>query len=45
MFGSVDLRLIDSMNRTTLANMAINPAPCGRWTLRHKAAQRRLFLR
>lgn len=26
-------------------NMAINPAPFGRWTLRRGAAQRRLFLR
>lgn len=26
-------------------NMALNLAPFGRWTLRHKAAQRRLALR
>jgi len=26
-------------------NMAVNLAPFGRWTLRHKAAQRRLPLR
>jgi len=26
-------------------NMALNPAPFGRWTLRDKAAQRRLALR
>ena len=28
-----------------LANMALNLAPFGRWTLRDKAAQRRLALR
>jgi hypothetical protein len=27
------------------SNMALNLAPFGRWTLRHKAAQRRLALR
>ena len=27
------------------ANPALNLAPFGRWTLRHKAAQRRLALR
>ncbi|QRM20113.1 hypothetical protein GBK02_12300 [Dechloromonas sp. TW-R-39-2] len=27
------------------SNMALNPAPFGRWTLRDKAAQRRLALR
>lgn len=26
-------------------NMALNPAPYGRWTLRDKTAQRRLALR
>ena len=26
-------------------NLALNPAPFGRWTLRDKAAQRRLALR
>ncbi|MOA01329.1 hypothetical protein D3C78_1207330 [compost metagenome] len=28
-----------------LPNMALNPAPFGRWTLRDKAAQRRLAIR
>ena len=28
-----------------MPNMALNLAPFGRWTLRHKAAQRRLALR
>ena len=28
-----------------MANPALNPAPFGRWTLRDKAAQRRLALR
>jgi hypothetical protein len=28
-----------------LPNPALNPAPFGRWTLRDKAAQRRLALR
>ncbi len=28
-----------------MPNMALNLAPSGRWTLRHKAAQRRLALR
>ena len=30
---------------TKKANMALNLAPFGRWTLRDKAAQRRLALR
>ena len=30
---------------STRANPALNPAPFGRWTLRDKAAQRRLALR
>ena len=29
----------------TASNMALNLAPFGRWTLRDKAAQRRLALR
>jgi hypothetical protein len=33
------------MNRLALYNPALNLAPFGRWTLRHKAAQRRLALR
>jgi len=28
-----------------ISNPALNPAPSGRWTLRDKAAQRRLALR
>ncbi len=30
---------------TAASNMALNLAPYGRWTLRDKAAQRRLALR
>ena len=33
------------MAATPLPNMALNLAPFGRWTLRDKAAQRRLALR
>ena len=31
--------------RTALSNLALNLAPFSRWTLRDKAAQRRLALR
>jgi hypothetical protein len=32
-------------NVKAMSNMALNLAPFGRWTLRDKAAQRRLLLR
>ena len=33
------------LSSTTSSNLALNLAPCSRWTLRDKAAQRRLALR
>ena len=33
------------MQKTVMPNLALNPAPFSRWTLRDEAAQRRLALR
>jgi hypothetical protein len=42
---SVPISLLLGSWQKSQANPALNPAPFGRWTLRDKAAQRRLALR